>query len=198
MYNFFSRLRRGAAVLVTGVAFAQVAQAQQAPNTIRLSPEDAERGANGPQHNFYFLPPGVGGENYTNAGFFGQKLRPYLAGKPEALDFLNDYRRQKTLFLIDRIVAVGALGLYGQQVFGDGFPNYFNNTQKVAAGLFVTSLLATLVINHNTNQHFQQAVESANSSLARGSIWPRLRPSQIGLGSSATGQPLLAVRWAVR
>jgi len=192
-------LQRAAVLALAVIGVANTARAQQAPATIRLLPEDAQRGHNGHQHNFYFLPPGVSGDNYQSAGFFGQKLRPYLAGNTEALESLDRYKRQKTLFLIDRIVAVGSVGLYGQQVFAPGkFPQYFGNAQKVAAGLFVTSLVATLFINHNTNQHMQRAVEAYNAGKSHGSLWPRLQPSSIGLASTATGQPTLALRWNLR
>ncbi len=190
---------RGAAIMALSTSLFAPALAQQAPSTIRLLPEDAQRRLNGHQQNFYFLPPGVGGENYVNAGFFGQKLRPYLGGNSEALTNLDHYKRQKTLFLIDRIVAVGAFGLYGQQILGNGDRVYFNNTQKVALGVFATSLLATALINRYTNSHLQRAVESYNASRPRGgALWLRLRPSGLDLGQAPTGQPLLAMHWAVR
>lgn len=189
---------RGAAFLALSVCLSSGALAQQAPATVRLSPDDAERGLNGPQHNFDFLAPGVSGNNYQTAGFFGQKLRPYLASSPEALAHLDDYRRQKTLFLIDRLVAVGAFGLYGQQILARDERQYFNNTQKVAIGVFATSVLATVFINRNTNSHLIKAVNSYNANLAHSSVWPRLRPAAIGFGTSPTGQPLLALRWALR
>ncbi|MDO7850021.1 hypothetical protein [Hymenobacter convexus] len=174
------------------------AQAQQAPATIRLHPDDVTRGLNGPQHNFDFLPPGVGGDQYQSAGFFGQKLRPYLAGHPEALAYLDQYRRQKTAFLIDRVVAVGSFGLWGQQILIGDERQYFNNTQKVALGIFATSILATVFINRNTNTYMKRAVESYNGSPAHGSVWPRLRPTTMGVGLAPTGQPVLGLRWAVR
>jgi hypothetical protein len=191
------RLRAAAATTLIFTTFA-LAQAQQAPATIRLHPEDAARGLNGPQHNFDFLPPGVGGEQYQTAGFFGQKLRPYLAGNAEAVASLNEYRRQKTVFLIDRVVAVGSFGLWGQQIFAGDEKQYFNNTQKVALGVFATSLLATVFINRNTNNYLKRAVEAYNAGPAHGSVWPRLRPTTVGLGLSPTGQPVLGLRWAVR
>ncbi len=186
-----------AAVLV----LAGPAKAQTAPATIRLLPEDAARGRVSYQHNFYFLPPGVGGEDYQNAGYFGQKLRPYLGTNAEALQNLNNYRRQKTLFLIDRLVAVGALGVYASQVFAkDGEQQYFNTTQQVTGGLFVASLLATLVINRHTNEHLQRAVAAYNAGLpgTHGAWWRQLRPSTAGLRPAATGRPLLALSWALR
>lgn len=174
------------------------ALAQQAPATIRLLPEDAERGLHGPQHNFDFLPPGVEGNNYQTAGFFGQKMRPYLASNSQALAHLNQYRRQKTLFLIDRIVAVGAFGVYGQQILAGDERQYFNSTQQVALGVFAASILATVFINANTNTYMKQAVESYNAGGGHGSVWPRLRPSAVGFAATPTGQPLLALRWALR
>lgn len=177
------------------------AAAQTAPVTIRLQPEDAARGLSGPQHNFYFLPPGKTGEDYQNAGFFGQKLRPYLGTNAEALANLNDYRRQKTLFLADRLVAVGALGLYGSQVFAkDGGQQYFNGAQQVAAGLFVASLLATIPINRHTNAHLQQAVAAYNGGLtgAHGTWWQRYSPSTAGLHLGPHSTPLLALVWGLR
>ena len=177
------------------------AVAQTAPATIRLQPEDAVRGRYGHQHNFYFLPPGVGGENYRSAGFFGQRLRPYLGTNAIALQSLDAYRRQKTLFLVDRLVAVGALGAYGIQVFAEnGKEQYFNAGQQVAASVFVASLLATLVINRHTNEHLQQAVTAYNAGLpgTHGAWWRQLPPSSVGLRPAATGQPLLVLNWALR
>jgi hypothetical protein len=188
----------GAAMLALSVCLSSAALAQQAPTIIRLSPDDAERGLNGPQHNFDFLAPGVTGDNYQTAGFFGQKLRPYLASNPEALAHLDDYRRQKTLFLIDRIVAVGAFGLYGQQILARDERQYFNNTQKVALSVFATSVLATVFISRNTNSHLRKAVNCCNTGLAQGGMGFRLRPAAIGFGAAPTGQPLLALRWALR
>ena len=178
------------------------ARAQQAGEnlaTIRLQPEDLQRGLNGHQHNFYFLPPGISGENYVDAGFFGQQLRPYLKGNEEALDQLNLYKRQKTQFLIDRIVAVGAFGLYGQQIFAHDDRQYGNPTQLVAGGVFVASLIATVFINAHTNSYFQRAVGGYNGSgrPGHGVVWPRLRPAGLEIGQARGGQPLLGLRWAL-
>ncbi len=183
--------------LSTGIFLPTLAQDV---NTIRLSPEDATRGFNGAQHNFDFLAPGAEGDKYQTAGFFGQRLRPYLAGNPEALASLDRYRRQKTIYLIDRLVAVSSFGVYGQQIFAHGDPQYFNNNQKVALGVFATSVLATVFINRNTNSYLQRAVKMYNESPdgTGGAFWQRLRPTFIGLGAAPTGQPLLALRWTVR
>ena len=184
-------------VISSGLS-AQVAQAQQvAPATIRLQPEDLERGQYGPQHNFFFLPPGkTGEESYQSAGFFGQKLRPYLAGNAAALSELDSYKRQKTLFLADKVLLVGALGLYGSQVFSHGDAVYFNSTQQVAAGLAVVSLVGTLFINRRTNEYLKQAVDNYNTALpaGHGAVWPRLRPASAGL-TALYGRPVLALRW---
>ena len=189
---------RNVTIILLSVSLLSPALAQHTPSTIQLLPEDAERGLNGPQHNFDFLAPGTSGNNYKSAGFFGQNLRPYMAGNPEALAHLNDYRRQKTLFLIDRLVAVGTFGLYGQQILGNGERQYFNTTQQAAIGLFAASALATTFINRNPNSHLKRAVMAHNTSIAHHSPWPRLRPTAMGLAASPTGQPLLALRWALR
>ena len=189
---------RSVTVVVLSTGVSHVGSAQQAPSAIQLLPEDAARGLSGPQHNFDFRTPGTSGDDYQSAGFFGQKLRPYLAGNPEALAHLADYRRQKTLFLIDRLLAVGAFGFYGQQIFAGGEAQYHNNPQKVAIGLFATSLVASAFINRNTNSHLQRAVTAHNAGVAQGRAWPRLRPSATGIATAPTGQPLLALRWTLR
>jgi hypothetical protein len=175
-------------------------QAQQLPalSTIRLSPEDLERGQHGVQQNFFFLPPGKTGEDYQSAGFFGQKLRPYISSNPEAVGDLNHYRRQKTLYLIDKGLLLGSVVVYASQVFSHGDPVYFNSTQQVAAGVAVVSILATAFINRHTNEYLKQAVDSYNSGPAggrRGALWPRLRPAGVGLAGTPQGQPLVALRW---
>ena len=133
-YRMYQLSRLWAAGFVVGLVAggAGRAAAQQTTNArIRLLPEDAERGHSGHQHNFYFLPPGVTGENYVNAGFFGNGLRPYVAGNAEARQALNQYRRQKTIFLADRVITAGALVYYGVKVFEqDKFPQYNSPEQK--------------------------------------------------------------------
>ncbi len=187
-----------AASVAAGLALAsQPAAAQQAPTTIRLSPDDEGRGQYGPQSNFFFLPPGkVGEENYKSAGFFGNKLRPYLAGNTLALAELDHYKAHKTAYLIDKLVLVGSVGLYASQVFGHGDTQYFSSTQQVAAGLVAASLLGTIFINRNTNNYLKQAVDEYNTGTpgVHGTLWPRLRPTGLGLAAVA-GQPVLALRW---
>lgn len=189
---------RGAATIILSVSLLAPALAQQAPGSIRLLPEDEARGLGGPQHNFDFLAPGARGNDYQTAGFFGQKLRPYLAGNTEALAHLDEYRRQKTFFLINRLVAVGSFGLYGQQILAHGDRVYFNSTQQVAIGVFATCLVSTIFINRNTNSHMQRAVKSFNQDVAHGGTWQRLQPAAIGFAAAPTGQPMLALRWALR
>jgi hypothetical protein len=179
---------------------AQLAWAQQAaPATIRLAPEDLERGRYGSQSRFFFLPPGKTGEdNYQSAGFFGQKLRPYISSSPTAVAELNNYSRQKTLYLIDKGLLVGSVILYASQVFREDEAQYFTTTQQVAAGAAVVSLVATLFINRHTNEYFKQAVDNYNSDLPagrRGALWPRLRPSGLGVATTTQGTPVLALRW---
>jgi hypothetical protein len=187
---------RGAATIALSLSLFTSALAQQAPPTIRLLPEDAQRGLNGHQQNFYFLPPGVDGEKYVSAGFFGQKLRPYLGDNKEALANLDLYKRQKTAFLVDRVVAVASFGVYGQQILARDERQYFNSTQKVALGVFASSLVASLFINRNTNSYLQRAVGSYNG--LRGAVWPRLRPSGLEIGQVRTGQPVVGLTWALR
>jgi hypothetical protein len=177
-----------------------LAQAQQVPvlSTIRLSPDDLERRGHGVQQNFFFLPPGKTGEDYQSAGFFGQKLRPYISSNPEAVADLNHYRRQKTLYLIDKTLLFGSVAVYASQVFSHGDAVYFNSTQQVAAGVAVVSILATIFINRHTNEYLKQAVDTYNSGPPagrRGALWPRLRPGGVGLAASPQGQPLIALRW---
>lgn len=195
----FAKRWLAALFLTTGLGLAaRPALAQQgAPATIRLSPEDEARGQYGAQHNFYFLPPGKAGEdNYQSAGFFGARLRPYLAGHEQALKQLDKYKTQKSLYLADRIVLVGSAVLYASQVFGHGDIQYANPTQIAAGGLFVGSLVATLFINRHTNEYLKQAVDDYNTDPPgrHGAVWPRLRPA--GVSVAAVGaHPVLTLRW---
>lgn len=196
----FSRVYRFFLLLsLATVGSIVTAQAQAQPATIRLSPEDQERGQYGSQRNFFFLPPGkIGEDNYLSAGFFGQKLRPYIKGNATAVSDLDKYSRQKTLFLVDRGVVLGAVVVYSTQVFGHGDAQYFSSTQQVAIGAAAVGLLATLFINHHTSDYLKQAVDSYNADLPgtkRGALWPRLRPAGVGLGATAQGQPTLGLRW---
>ena len=191
--------RRAALVLPLALCFSGAFAQQRIPTgqSIRLSPEDADRGLNGVQKNFFFATDTS--SDYHNAGFFGQKLRPYLADNPEALDYLNAYRRQKTMLLVERLVFVSAAGLYGQQILAGDERQYFNNTQKVAASVAVISLISNVFITRHTNAHLQRAVETYNSMLTnRHSYWQRLRPTTVGLAATSTGQPLVALRWEFR
>ncbi|RZK24464.1 MAG: hypothetical protein EOO56_01310 [Hymenobacter sp.] len=186
------------AIFLTGLA--APAQAQQpASATIRLSPEDLERGQYGAQRNFFFLPPGKTGEdNYLGAGFFGQKLRPYLSSSPAAASELDKYSRQKTLFLVDRGLLLGSVVVYATQVFAHGDAQYFNSTQQVAAGVAVVSILATLFINRHTNDYLKQAVDNYNTdppAKRHGALWPRLRPTGWQVAATPQGQPLAGLRW---
>ena len=183
-----------AAILTTPL----LAAAQEvAPTTIRLQPEDLERGQYGPQHNFFFLPPGKTGENYVSAGFFGQKLRPYLGTNEQALAQLDQYKTHKTLYLADRGLLVASVIAYGLQVYDGNEAQYLRPGQIVAGGLFVTSLVATLFINRHTNEYLKQAVDDYNAGPAagrRGSL-RRLRPATYGLAATPQGRPLLALSW---
>ncbi|SHI71889.1 hypothetical protein SAMN02745146_1488 [Hymenobacter daecheongensis DSM 21074] len=179
------------------------AHSQQAPAKplIQLSPEDEDRRESGPQKNFYFTTRPAPNAKYENAGFFGQRLRPYLAGNTEAIASLNRYRRQKWLFLTERVLFVSTVGVYSQQVLaGSGEQQYFNNTQKIAIGVAAFSLLSNAFISRHTNDHFQRAVGEYNAGLSSAHVGGlrRLAPSAIGLTAAAGGQPLLALRWSLR
>ena len=177
---------------------------QLATSTIYLSPEDQNRGLNGIQKNFYFtIKESPTDNDYINAGYFGQRLRPYLAGNAEALGNLNDYRRQKWLFLGERVVFVGAVATYGAQVLsGEGAPHYFSNAQKVTLGVAAVSLLSNVFISRHTNEHFERAVSAYNAGVPAahrtGSLLQRLAPSAVGLAAAPTGQPQVAFRWQLR
>lgn len=202
MFLFSTTRRRRTALLLSCLLWFVGARAQQLPtpatHPIRLSPEDKDRGLNGAQKNFYFATDTS--SDYRNAGFFGQKLRPYLADNPEALAYLNAYRRQKSLFLAERLVFVGSAALYGQQILAGNEKQYFNNTQKVALGVAAFSLISNALISRNTNTHMQRAVETYNSMLpaARHGVLWHLRPTTVGMAAAPTGRPLLAFSWTLR
>ncbi|WP_400193442.1 hypothetical protein [Hymenobacter sp. B81] len=164
---------------------------------VRLSPEDTERGDNGVQKNFWFA---LGNEpEYRSAGFFGQKLRPHVADDAEAVASLNRYRRQKWLYLGERLVFLTAGGVYAQQVLSGDRQQYFNPTQKVAIGVAVGSLLANALITRRTNQHLIRSVEAHNATLpaARRMGLERAMPNLLGV-TAPTGRPQLLVGWTLR
>ena len=207
MHRFISPLPRvfhSWIVVVVGLGLWAGDARGQASSVIRLSPEDRERGLNGAQKNFYFTTKeNPTDDDYVNAGYFGQRLRPYLAGNQQALDDLNRYRRQKWMFLAERLTFVGALATYGAQTLsGNGDkPRYFRDPQKVTLGIAAVSLLSNVFITRYTNQHFQRAVEAHNADKApvHGvGLLRRLAPSGIGLAAAPTGQPRLALRWQLR
>ncbi|GAB3836949.1 hypothetical protein GCM10028821_36330 [Hymenobacter jeollabukensis] len=176
------------------------ALAQQTPVTpgtsIRLSPEDQDRGLNGVQKNFWFTTGS--GEQYQNAGFFGQRLRPYLTDE-QAIASLDSYRRQRWLHLAERAVFVGSAGVYAQQILSTDKPQYFSNVQKAAIGVAVVSLISNAFITRHTNQHFIRAVEAQNatSPAARRMGMERAMPDLLGV-TAPTGRPQLLVGWTLR
>ncbi|MCR5887538.1 hypothetical protein LRS06_07055 [Hymenobacter sp. J193] len=188
--RFFTALLLLLALSVSGLR-------AQSGTTIQLSPEDQERSYNGSQKNFFFQADGE--KDYLNAGFFGQHLRPYVAGNAQAIEHLNDYRRQKWMHLGERAVFLGALGFYGQQVLARDERQYFNNAQKGALGVAAVSLLANILINRNTNWHFRQAVEAQNATLpaARAGAWQRMQPTNVGV-ATFSGKPQLLLTWSLR
>ncbi|WP_162910843.1 hypothetical protein [Hymenobacter oligotrophus] len=197
---FAPRSRRFALSLPLALGLAGVAHAQ-APKKpvqyIKLSPEDQDRGLNGRQKNFWFATGNT--EDYQNAGFFGQRLRPCVAHDAEALASLNRYRRQKWMLLGERAVFMGAAGVYAQQVLSGDEQQYFNNTQKVAIGVAIGSLLSNALITHRTNEHFIRAVEAHNATLpsARRMGFMQVKPDVLGV-TAPTGRPQLLVGWTLR
>lgn len=195
--------RRAAAFLLplfVGAAAPVLAQQKNVPVApgvdIRLSPEDRDRGLNGVQKNFWFTTGD--GEEYKNAGFFGQRLRPYLTDE-QALASLDRYRRQRWLHLSERLVFVGAVGVYGQQVLSGDKLQYFNNTQKAAIGVAAACLISNALITRHTNEHFIRAVEAQNatSPAARRMGIQQVLPTMFGV-TAPTGRPQLLVGWTLR
>ncbi len=201
--TYSAHLRVFIQFFIIALLFSNPLYAQQGFTTIKLSPEDENRGLNGIQKNFYFTTKdSPSDDDYQNAGYFGQRLRPYLAGNNEALENLNLYRRQKWLFLAERAVFMGSVATYGAQVLrGDGDQRYFDNRQKVVIGVAAASLLSNIFITRHTNQHFERAVNAYNAGQPAahrtGSLIQRLTPSAIGV-AAPTGQPQLALRWQIR
>ncbi|TYZ13344.1 hypothetical protein FY528_02735 [Hymenobacter lutimineralis] len=169
----------------------------QSGTPLQLSPEDQDREYNGPQKNFFFQVEGE--KEYRDAGFFGQRLRPYLAGNAQAEEHLNNYRRQKWLYLGERAVLLGAIGVYGQQVLAKDEQQYFNDTQKGAIGVAAVSLLANILINRNTNWHFRRALEAHNANLpsAHAQSWQQVLPTNVGVAALG-GRPQLVLRWSLQ
>ncbi|WP_345074109.1 hypothetical protein [Hymenobacter fastidiosus] len=189
-------------LLLLTFSFARAQQVSTGP-LIRLSPEDEDRRESGPQKNFYFTTENIPTKEYKNAGVFGQRLRPYLAGNNAALASLNLYRRQKRLFLLERLVFVSAVGLYSQQVLagsGEQQQQYFNSTQQLAVGIMAFSLLSNVFLSRHTNDHFQRAIGEYNAGLssARAGGLQRLAPTGVGMTLAASGHPQLALRWSLR
>lgn len=201
---YYAHLRVFVLFFVAALLFSNTLHAQQGFTTIKLSPEDENRGLNGVQKNFYFTTKdSPSDDDYQNAGYFGQRLRPYLAGNNEALENLNLYRRQKWLFLAERAVFIGSVATYGAQVLqGEGEQRYFSNGQKVTIGLAAASLLSNIFITRHTNEHFERAVNAHNAGQPAahrtGSLIRRLTPNGIGVAAAPTGQPQLALRWQIR
>ncbi|MDF7813077.1 hypothetical protein [Hymenobacter sp. YC55] len=201
---YHAHLRVFVLFFVVALLLSNPLRAQQGFTTIKLSPEDENRGLNGVQKNFYFTTKdSPSDDDYQNAGYFGQRLRPYLAGNNEALENLNLYRRQKWLFLAERAVFMGSVATYGAQVLrGDGEQRYFDNRQKVVIGVAAVSLLSNIFITRHTNEHFERAVNAHNAGQPAahrtGSLLQRLAPNGIGVAAAPTGQPQLALRWQIR
>ena len=197
--RLLSAVRRSVLVASCAIGLSLTAQAQQAPRPIHLSPEDQQRGLNGVQKNFFFTTgDGSTEAEYKNAGFFGQRLRPYLTDE-QAIASLDRYRRQRWLHLSERLVLVGAVGVYAQQVLSGNEQQYFNNTQKVAIGVAAACFISNALITRHTNQHFIRAVEGQNatSPAAHRMGMRQVLPTTFGV-TAPTGRPQLLVGWTLR
>jgi hypothetical protein len=195
-----------ALLLIWGVAHPAAAQhvgANEVPVNLQnrwidLSAEDWQRGKNGRQANFDFT---IGRDStLRNAGFFGQRLRRSLlelgAVPPETEAALNRYRRQKWLFLGERIVfgttmiAAGADILINQYAFG--------TSEIILTSVAVTSLITNIWVSRNTNSHLQRAVMEYQGALfpQKPTGWrPNLRPAFGGLTPQRGGGVGVAIGW---
>ncbi|MDX5348955.1 MAG: hypothetical protein LPJ89_02605, partial [Hymenobacteraceae bacterium] len=145
-----------------------------------LSSEDMQRGDGGHQGNFYFRPEGK--QQEVNAGFFGQRLRPYIEQSPGATRYLNRYRAAKWAFAADKAVLFGAIIGYGYEVSRD-YKDYFNDRQKVYLGVAAASLVANHFITRKTNYNFRRAVDEYNvwATTQEGKAYNRLKPDEVHL-----------------
>ncbi len=169
------------------------------PRWIDLPAEEWARGYNGRQSNFDYL---LGTDpNLHNAGFFGQRLRREMtqlgALTPEVELALNRYRRQKKLFLGERVLFVGTIIVAGADIVRNDY-SYFNNSEIILSGVAVATLLSNFIISRNTNGHLQRAVKEYQGGLMpqapRGAV-ERLRPSFGGVMPQRGGGVGLVVGW---
>ncbi len=167
---------------------------------IDLEASDWQRGKNGRQTNFaYYL-----GTDPTarNAGFFGQRLRREMTAlgtlTPDAEAALNRYRRQKKLFLAERIVFATTLVVAGADIIRNDY-SYFENSELIIGGVAAVSLLSNIWISRNTNTHFQRAVKEYQGALfpqrPMGGGRPSWRPAFGGLGPQRRGGVGVVVGW---
>ncbi len=164
---------------------------------IRLSPQDEARGNGGPNRNYYYY---LGAnQQEKNAGFFGQKLRKDLSPSPDAIKELNKFRNYKIAYVAERLVFISAIALYANEVLsGDGY-SYFNNRQKVYAGLALGSLLVNVYVVRNTDQHMQRAIKEYNAFaiMENQSGFLKLKPDTWSVGARFNREiiPALTLQW---
>lgn len=185
-------------------AAAQLTQIEQVPAAVQprwidLAGEEWARGRNGRQSNFdYFV--GLDREP-RNAGFFGQRLRREMTAlgglTPETEAALDRYRRQKKLFLTERIVFVSTVIIAGADIVRTDY-SYFENSELVIGAVAALSLLSNVWISRNTNSHLQRAVKEYQGAMfpqgpgGRTIDW---RPSFGGLTPQRGGGVGLVVGW---
>ncbi len=171
---------------------------QATPGWIDLPPEEWERGKNGPQSNFEFLL----GTDPTprNVGFFGQRLRRVMAARgpvpASAERALNRYRRQRALFLSERLLFATTLIAGGGAYIATDYK--FDTPEYILGGVAAISLLSNVLVTRHTNRHLQDAVKAYQGELMPQrptGLLPRLRPAFGGVAPMRGGGVGAVVGW---
>lgn len=177
--------------------FTQVPAAVQ-PRWIDLPAEEWARGKNGHQTNFDYT---LGADpTPRNAGFFGQRLRREMTAlgalTPEAEAALNRYRRQRTLFLSERILFGVTLIAAGAAFIATDYK--WDTPEYILGGIAAFSLLSNVLVTRNTNTHLKRAVMEYQGALIgqKPTGWrPHLRPDFGAVAPRRGGGMGVAVGW---
>ena len=190
--------------LASRPAAAQHATAEEVPVSVQprwidLDATDWPRGTHGWQTNFTYyvgLDPAP-----HNAGFFGQRLRRDLTAMgglaPDVTLALNRYRRQKSLFLVERFLFVGTLMVSGADLINVNH-SLFPRSEAAFVGLAFASLVSNFWISRHSNAHLQRAVMDYQGSLIpqKSAGWaPHLRPAFGGVAPQRGGGVGVVVGW---
>ncbi len=168
------------------------------PRWLDLADSEWARGKNGRQANFdYFI---AGDAQPHNAGFFGQRLRREMTALgglvPEAEAALNRYRRQKRLFLAERLLFATTLVAAGGTYIATDYK--FDTPEYILGGVAAFSLLSNVLVTRNANMHLQRAVKEYQGALfpqtptGRTIDW---RPAFGGLAPRRGGGVGLVIGW---